>query len=396
MSVNVYLDTRRKLSDGLFPLKIQIAFNRKQALYNTGYKISAEQWNDVAKMVIKHPRRNIMNLRLNEFICCAEDYQYECAKRNIKIAPNDVKNHLVDTYTATYDKIEHGAFLTCFTQYMNSRSTESTKQSLRSTLHHIERFESNVDKMSFDDINKDWLVRFDAHLSKTAKSVNARNVYMRNLRAVFNYAIDNDITKNYPFRRYKLKNVETAKRSLTVKEVRTLMSKGELSPETQFYIDIFILIIYLCGINIIDLSKLNINNIYNNITMRLEYNRSKTRKLYSVKLEPEALCIIEKYRGKKYLLNILDNYKDYKNFTKRFNREMKNISNSIHSFPTITSYWARHTWASLAAELNIPDEVIAMGLGHSSELKTTNIYIKRNLDKLDEANRKIIDYILQK
>jgi len=65
-------------------------------------------------------------------------------------------------------------------------------------------------------------------------------------------------------------------------------------------------------------------------------------------------------------------------------------------FPKLSTYWAQHTWATLAAELDIPDETISLALGHSSGNRVMNIYINRNQKKVDAAHRKLIDYILQK
>ena len=63
--------------------------------------------------------------------------------------------------------------------------------------------------------------------------------------------------------------------------------------------------------------------------------------------------------------------------------------------PNISSYWARHTWSTIAHKLNISSDVIAMALGHSPVNRTTFIYIKPEQSKVDEANRKVIDYFIQ-
>ena len=132
----------------------------------------------------------------------------------------------------------------------------------------------------------------------------------------------------------------------------------------------FKLIFFLVGINIVDLCNLmEINN------GRIEYYRAKTNRLYSIKVEPEAMDIINKYRGEKYLLNIMDNRSDYKSFVSRMNKEMKRIGKVERVgrggkkifeplLPGISTYWARHSWATIAADLDIPKETIAAALGH--------------------------------
>ena len=102
----------------------------------------------------------------------------------------------------------------------------------------------------------------------------------------------------------------------------------------------------------------------------------------------------------------MDVYSDYRYFVKRMNTALKQIGETTRSglggkkdrkplFPELSSYWARHTWATLAAELDIPKETISAALSHSTD-DTTSIYIRFNRKKIDEANRKVIDYVLNK
>ena len=222
---------------------------------------------------------------------------------------------------------------------------------------------------------------------------------MRNIRAVVNAAIDDELTTLYPFRKFKIKHEETAKRSLTVEELRTLRD-SPCEPHQEKYRDIFMLMVYLIGINSVDLFSLK--EIRNG---RIEYRRSKTGHIFSIKVEPEAQAIIDKYRGKNYLLDVLDTYGNYKDFTHRMNENLRKIGTVERKgrggkkhrnplFPKLSTYWARHTWATLAAELDIPDETISLGMGHSTGNRVTNIYINRNQKKVDEANRKVIDYLV--
>ena len=138
--------------------------------------------------------------------------------------------------------------------------------------------------------------------------VNACGVHLRNIRAVFNYAIDEGYTEMYPFRKFSIANEKTRKRNLSLSDL-VLLRDYDCEPFQRKYRDIFMLMFYLIGINAIDLfnaEKLNGN--------RLEYRRSKTSRLYSIKVEPEAMQIIERYKGETHLLDIMDNYANYKDF----------------------------------------------------------------------------------
>lgn len=106
-----------------------------------------------------------------------------------------------------------------------------------------------------------------------------------------------------------------------------------------------------------------------------------------MKIEPEAQGIIDRYKGRQYLLNVLDEYSNYKDFISRINKALKNIGPFERKglggkkvrqplFPDLSTYWARHSWATLAAELDIPKETISAGLGHEIGSDVTSIYIK--------------------
>ena len=144
---------------------------------------------------------------------------------------------------------------------------------------------------------------------------------MKNIRAVFNYAIDEEVTLKYPFRKFKIKKEQTRKRCLSVEELR-LLKNYDVEPYQELYRDIFMLIFYLVGINLEDLLHLTEDNL---VRGRIEYRRYKTGRLFSIKVEPEAKAIINKYRGEKYLLNIMDNRKDYTSFTTSIDRALKQI-----------------------------------------------------------------------
>lgn len=245
-------------------------------------------------------------------------------------------------------------------------------------------------------------MEFEKFLERTSPSANARAVHFRNIRAVFNDAIDDEVTTCYPFRKFKIKTQPTAKRSLSVESLRTLMD-FPVEEYQRKYRDIFVLMFYLCGINAVDLLNAKPDAIRNG---RLEYIRAKTHKQYSVKIEPEAMEIIDRYRGKDYLLEIMDSRANYIDFLRRMDKALKQIGpmerhglggkKTRHPlFPDLSQYWCRHTWATIAAELDIPKETIAAGLGHGGNT-VTDIYIRFDLRKVDEANRRVIDYVLGK
>ena len=218
---------------------------------------------------------------------------------------------------------------------------------------------------------------------------------MRVLKSTIRVAIDDGFQINPNFRTIKLKLQETMKRSLTIEKVRAIFNATYKRKNLQIARDLFILVVFLRGINLSDLFSLTEDNI---VDGRIVYNRKKTGKLYSLKIEPEAQELIDKYKSGRYLFHP---YENQKKVTDIICSKMKMLhytsgekSGEIIE-PKMTLYWARHTWATLAYELDIPRDVISEGLGHSFGAAVTGVYIRTNDKKVDAANRKVIDYILQ-
>ncbi len=104
--------------------------------------------------------------------------------------------------------------------------------------------------------------------------------------------------------------------------------------------------------------------------------------------------IIERYRGDKFLLNYIERHNSYIAFSHQFNRVIKTLVPG-EPFNELSTYWARHSWATIAASLDIPKETIAHALGHVSDYSgVTDTYIRFDDTKVDEANRKVIDHVL--
>ena len=250
-------------------------------------------------------------------------------------------------------------------------------------------------------IGEDWLDRFSAFLRKSGANVNGIGLHLRNIRTVFNYARKRRLTKEYPFLDYKIKVERNTIRNMTLEQLRTLRDYPCEAWQVE-YRDIFMLIVYLAGINIGDL--LTCRELTNG---RIVYTRAKTDKPLSIPVYPEAMEIIERYKGKRYLLNMGDRYKDYHGYMHRMNDGLKKIGKTTivpdkvgkrrkrHVEPVfdgLSTYVARYTFASLAAECGIGRDVIAACLGHSWS-DVTSHYVAYSQKQIDDAIRKMIDYI---
>ena len=392
-SLRLYLDTRYTASDTLeAPIKI-ILHHRSQASHIlTGIKVLPSQWDKLKCKVVRHPNAARINRLLQERIGAMSaiisrlvlDYNLRtmsaaelCSKIKQELNPEEAQPVVRDTKTVKvwFEKwIAHKAGRT-------RDLYEVTERRIIAWLGEVK-----YSKLHFEDINRDWLMSFDDFLASTAPSANARAIHMRNLRAVCNYAIDNDVTGNYPFRRFKSESTATRKRSLNVEVLRRIFAHTCAEEWQQRYLDAFKLSFLLIGINIVDLCALTEVR-----SGRIEYIRSKTKRRYDIKVEPEAMALIDKYRGAAHLLSFADNCANYRHFYNKMSSTLRIIAPQV-GLKELTSYFARHSWATLASRIGIPHETIARALGHGGH-SVTDIYIDYDMQKVDEANRKVLDYL---
>lgn len=392
--LKIYFDARHvSKKSGDAPLKVAVTHRSRNAYIELNIRLKPVQWDGTK--VDKHPNKKALNDTIRRKMA---EYQTILSKIEDTydidgLTANDIRDYLVEGINPDRIKPTVNTVKAVFAQFIEHKSGR-TKGLYECTERKVRAFAGkSYDGLRFDDINVDWLHRFNEYLGRTAPSANARAIHMRNLRAVFNYAIDNEITTNYPFRRFKIKNEATRKRNFDVETLRTIFNATNLEPWQEKYRDLFKLTFMLIGINFVDLCGLQ--EVRGG---RVDYIRAKTKKQYSIKIEPEIADIIAKYRGTTHLLNYLDTNKNYRSFYMNVCKGLRAIKEKLNELPgieidTLTTYWARHSWATIAARLDIPKETIAAALGHSGHT-VTDIYIEFDRSKIDVANRRVLNWVL--
>lgn len=371
-TINLYFDNRQLNEKGLGNIKIKITQKTQRVFIATQYSVLPEQWKD--GKVVGHPQKAVINRELLSLLNVYTDAFYGL-RGSSTMAASEIKKRLCEMVNPKEEKSI--TLLSCFDEYIKRFTEESTISIYTSTIHRLQQ----KGDISIDKVSPQWLMEFDNFMKTYAPKKNSRNIHLRNIRAVCNYAIDCGYTTNYPFRRFKITPEATAHRVLEVSELRKIITTdyGEL---VNYHRDMLILSFTLVGMNYIDMAGLK-----EIVRGRVNYNRSKTGKLYSIKVEPEALEIINRHRGKGTLIDMTDHYSSVNIAVLCADRQLK------HIYPFLTTYYARHTWATIASELGIPKDTIADALGHSMGNSTTAIYIRPSQSKIDEANRKVLDYV---
>lgn len=404
-----FLDMRGKAKDGKGSVLISLYHNASTTTFGTGIRVHPDNWCD--GRITGVPGAEALNASLNEqktkidkkiALLSMEPSFFSMTASQMKksIAEEKPKKTYGHPVSAVFDEYVETGHL-----------KDGTKSIYKSTLKKVLSFSGTTVCMEAMDLR--WLRNFDNYLSKT-QGINGKAIYLRALRAVFNYAKHTGIISHYPFDTFSIRHEETRKRSITVEQLRLFYSK-ETSLQNQMYRDYFFLMFFLIGINAKDLLLAKKSQVSNG---RFEYTRAKTNKRYTIRIEPEAEELILKHSGKSdYLLDAMDHCVHYNSFMREINEAIQSVGDVVEEYlpdendlfaepklirhiqpiiPDITTYYARHTWATFAHKLDISSDIIALALGHSPTNRTTFIYIKPDLKKVDEANRKVIDYFLGK
>ena len=395
--MNLYLDTRRSKKDGTFPLKFNI-HHVGQILISTDFACTKEEWGgtEFSKRCMNYKAKN-MALHAVEYKIQSLILELESTGKLTGMSDKQLKEEITAILSAKENARKAKRLIAVLDEFVNKKSNQSTKVIYTTTRNKLEMFDKDI---TIDSIDRKWLERFEQWMASTMK-INAYAIHLRNIRAIMNYAIDEEYTTNYPFRKFKIKTEETRKRFVPLDKLRQLRDYP-CEEYQKRYRDIFMLMVYMIGINAADLFMAKKKDVING---RLEYKRAKTGKLYSILITPQAQEIIDRYAGETYLINVMESYGNYKDFLHRMDVglkqigecERKGLGGKKHITPLIeglSTYWSRHTWASIAAQLDIPKETIAHALGHAwATSTTTDIYIMFDERKVDEANRRVIDHI---
>lgn len=389
ITLNYFLDTRNKKDkkEKEFPVKMTITKRGSTAYLATGITLIPENWKD--RRVVGRKDK----ARLNDFL--------DSLKNQVRHLLND-NNDKYQTMTATEIKndlcriLEKGGeekknlFIPYYKEFALKRKSNRTQEIYLVTLEKILQEMPHAEKLTLDDIDLEWIEDLDEALVLRGNNSSTRNLDFRNIRAVVKYAHKHHLIQEYPFEDFDIPKGESPDRALTIEQLRKLV-RTDVKPWEKKYLDFFILSLLLVGINTEDL--IHVEQIENG---RINYTRKKTGEKMSIKVEKEALDIIKVYKGEHWLLNISDTYNATKNWTSKVDHVLKGIAQR-NGIPPISMYWARHTWASIARnDLDIDLQTVADGLGHKppKEYKVTMIYIKKkDWKRVDEANRKVIDYI---
>lgn len=397
------LDKRRPKKTGLFPVKIRITFNRQQRYYNVGVDLSEEDFERLlshsvrkelrpAKLKIQQFETRVRNTinSLSEF--SFEDFQYAFEVKKKKPS----KNELFQLFEEIINDL-------------NNESRFSTASAYQDAYSSLKKFKP---KLKLREITVDFLRDYEAHMKAKGRSISTIGIYLRHVRATYNKAIENGLIdqKHYPFgkNKYQIKSPRNIKKALSLEQIKAIMDYEIKPGSTQHFARDMWLFSYLCnGMNMKDVVNLKYFNLKGDT---IEYDRAKTSRTIQnpkpivITLLPRAIEIIEEWGNKdqsdnNYIFPVLNNDLNDEEkhtakyfFLKTVNKYMKRIGKEVGYDKSLTTYAARHSFATILKRSGAPMELISESLGHKS-LKTTEAYLDSFEDK---TRRKFMENLIPK
>ncbi|WP_321480440.1 site-specific integrase [uncultured Bacteroides sp.] len=294
-------------------------------------------------------------------------------------------------------------FVECLKNELLDSGRHATARSYESALKRLVSFTGNQ-KTTFTELTPFLLKQYEEHLYSQGCRRNTVSLYMRMLRSICNQASRRGIT-NLPgglFEEVFTGTESCQKRAVNPEVIRKLcaLDLASSSASLAFSRDMFLLSFYLRGIPFVDLAHLRKSDLQKNT---LTYRRSKTGHELTVSLEPCAMSLFRKYaplvKNSPYLLPIItqigeNEYGQYQSALRLYNYHLHQLSNKLRLKEHLTSYVARHSWATAAYREGIPVAVISESLGHSSEKVTYNYLASFDNRTLKRANKKVIALVL--
>jgi integrase len=423
----IYFQKRasKRTSANLIPVKLCITFMRERKYYSITHKLSNNDWqflsvDDIPKVTDKSPRGKYRDIAFEYKKIIQE------AENIINNIPNFSFNQFEERFynkTGSRDNVfsalwNHIRDLKNENRLGYASSFESTLRAIKE-FHIGKTFDFNPRKdkiearakiylagkeLRFVDITSNWLKKFEYWMLKHGKSETSTGIYMRNLRVVFNIALKQGVNVPYPFDNYKPIGSESRKTALEPFEIATILNYKTDHPQEQFYRDLFMLSFFCNGANMSDLCRLRWSNIQDGQILFERYKtRHKRKKTFiAIEITNTIQQIIDRIGVRSighdgYVLPVFDLgwdesrcYAEIKQKTKDLNKYISRIAMAVGIKQPVTSYIARHSFASIQSASGLSTIKLKDLLGHSST-SVTEGYIK----SIDRKTNKAISVTLE-
>ncbi len=395
-SVKLMLNKSRILNNGSYPLVFQVIHNRRKKLLYTGYRMKEEVFDEsegkimngvgstfTATEVVKMNRelrkmRNQIDIRIRQLERTREEFAVEDILTQNAFGTGKPQFYLLRYINAQIERKQELKKVGMAAAYKSTRSS-------------LAKFIGRPD-VRMSEVDLAFVRRYEDFLYSNGASGNTVSYYLRNLRSLYNQAVTDGYHPRgeYPFAKAQTRPAKTVKRALSRTDMQNLADLNlENEPELEFTRDLYLFSFYAQGMAFVDIVLLKKTDICNGV---LTYSRHKSKQLIRIVVTPQMQGVIDKYNTEnEYLFPIISGeyasgYQKYRLALGRINRHLKKIAVVADIKVPLTTYTARHTWATLARDYGAPISVISAGLGHTSE-EMTRVYLKDfDVSMLNQVN----------
>lgn len=403
MATTIRLNFRpSQMSGRTGTLYFQVIHRRCTRQVKTEYKIFSEEW-DPARFSIRicgtEERRSQLSLILSKVNWKLKQMKSIAAEKERKCT-DVTMNDLLSSFSELSECPTFFSFAKSEYRRRKEMGREGTARTYKNALCSFQKFRRGRD-LVLDEIDSGMMEQYEAWLKRCGLRRNSSSCYLRTLRTIYRKAVEMDLTEDRDIFRHVFTGfAKTPKRALSIECLRAIKYL-DLSMDKSLSLarDVFLFSFLMQGMPFIDVAFLRKSDLRDGI---VQYSRRKTRQTLEVAWENAMQDIVDRYshltEDSPYLFPIITRYdgterQQYETMEHKVNRSLKKIGRMVNLPMPLTTYVARHTWASLARDAGCSLSVISKGMGHES-LKTTQIY----LDSIDtkmvaKANRKIIDKI---
>jgi len=377
----------------------QVIHKRLARQVRTGYKLNSCEWDAVRSEIV--PSSGADERRMLHLAALENSVADDVARLKRIISRFERKGcpYTADNVVEAYKSPENCGGFISFARHLIEDlriiGRDRTSEAYMTTLNSFLRFRRERDVL-LDDVDSNLMVEYESFLKSAGLCPNTTSYYMRNLRAIYNRAVDKELIQpRNPFKHVYTGIDKTVKRAVPLTVIRRIRNLDLSSnPGMDYARDMFMFSFYTRGMSFVDMAYLKKKDLQNKI---LSYRRQKTRQQLFIKWEKPMQDIVAKYdtSGTPYLLPIIrksdaDERRQYRSAAHLLNARLKKLGKQMGLTIPLTSYVARHAWASIARSKNIPVSTISEAMGHDSE-NTTRIYLA-SLDTsvVDKANSIIL------
>ena len=396
-TVNVVCYKSKVLKNNESPLMIRVCKDRKMKYQSLGISILPKYWDFKAnKPTSKCPNKEYIERLIAEKVKVYTDKVIEFKSQEKEF-----------TATSLMEKVnkpvKRKTVQEVFNQYIQELESANRLRyadMYKCTMHSLIKFNKHLD-IPFSDMDTIWLKRYEVWLQSQGLAINTLGTRFRHLRVIYNFAIEEKIVKSeyYPFNSFKVSKLSqtTAKRSIQKDEILSVLNYQGQTPLECLAIDLFTFSYLAAGINFGDIARLTKDNILEN---RLIYIRKKTQKQIKVSLQEQAIKLIQKYSmpDNPYLFPILSNFHKTEQqkvnrihkIIAKVNKSLKEIGERLNIPIDLTTYVARHSFATVLKRSGVNTSLICEALGHSSE-RVTQIYLDSfGNDQMEDAMKNLL------